>query len=305
MSPQPDISGTSEAQARALTPTEEVVTDIWQGILNVERVARGDHFFKIGGDSIAALRVLKQVEAEFGVALPVQDLFESPTLEAFAGCIDAARGRGGVCSNDGGLIERLRVYVEPWHGRRLRKDGMIVTLNEKGTRPGIFWCLQGFRELKQLASHLGCEHPVHGLRSGYLLTDYADPADMDLLATHYAAEIEEVQDKGPLLLGGNCQGGVIMQFVAERLRARGRTVSLLVLMEPRLTQTYGGSIALIFGRQSDHNPYVVPGAEPDANFRNTYPAGYVVEFIDGEHGKFFEAPNIQSLAGVLTRILPA
>ena len=38
-------------------------------------------------------------------------------------------------------------------------------------------------------------------------------------------------------------------------------------------------------------------------FRANFPAGYDVAFIDGAHGQFFESPNIESLATILTRLL--
>lgn len=123
------------------------------------------------------------------------------------------------------------------------------------------------------------------------------------LASCYAAEMIALQPDGPFLLGGNCQGGRIAEAIARRLRELGRTVSLLILMERSSFQPYDGPVALIFGRDSRLNPYK-PGADPDAMFRQAYPAGHTVDVIAGGHGEFFRSPNVETLASALQRRLP-
>lgn len=325
------------------TPTERIVQTVWQRTLHVERVTPTAHFFTIGGDSLAAVRVLVQIEEVLGVALPVQAVFRSPVLRDFAAEVDRAlarrEGRRGIrvggrrlfrsllrmftptsetqvpaitepiaddyapVTDARDILPKQHTYVDPWQGHRLKKDALVVSLNEKGNRPGLFWCLQGYRELTQLAGFLGREQPVHGMRSGYLIIRYEDPAHLETLASCYADEITAIQPTGPLLLGGNCQGGFIMRAVADKLAARGRDIRLLVLMEQSRFMPYGGPVALIFGRDSHLNPYLDPGTEKNADFRANFPAGYELVFIDGAHGQFFESPNIESLATILKRLL--
>ncbi len=313
----------------ALSGTERTLARIWQEVLRIPEPDRDAHFFTSGGDSLAAVRMLCQVEAKFGVELPARAVFNAPTLHELALAIDRARRparsvrsrwsarlhtllRGhrapGIVvpataplpATPQDMLARQRLYVASWTGHRRRADALIVTLNTGGHQPGLFWCLQGYRELSQLARHLGPAQPVHGMRSGYLLMDYQNRDIVDALTQRYADEIQALQPDHPLLLGGNCQGGLVMQRVAERLIARGREVRLLIRMEFGLEQTsYPGRVALIFGRESHLNPYRTPGAEPDLAFRRCFPGGYSVDFIDGAHGGFFESPNVESLAAVL------
>lgn len=311
-------SGTDE-----LTPTERAVGAIWCAVLGRESIRATDHFFTIGGDSLSAVRVLTRVEADRGIELPVQALFEAPTLRAFAARLDragAAVAPPGWWKNlhrrwqgwfhprpevtaPADLLARQHIYVDPWPGQRHHRNGLVVTLNEHGTRPGLFWCLQGYRELSQLAAALGAEQPVHGLRSGYLIMDYDCAEQMDLLTSHYAAEIQAVQPEGALLLGGNCQGGLLMHAVARRLLDQGRTIALLVLMEQKIPLPFPGPVVLLYGRESHLNPYRAPDADPDPGFRAAYSGGYTVRFIAGAHGSFFESPNVESLARELTDVL--
>jgi probable biosynthetic protein (TIGR04098 family) len=199
------------------------------------------------------------------------------------------------------LLRKQLDYVKTWQGWRANPQSFIVTLNQAGTRPGFFWCLQGHRELAQLAQALGADHPVHGMRSGHLIMDYTD-ANIEAIATYYAQEMIALQPEGPLVLGGNCQGGVIARAIALQLCQKGRTVSLLILMEQQGFPGYEGPVALIFGRDSHFNPFK-PDADPLAVFRCAYPAGFTVDMIPGAHGEFFESPNVEALAAALNQYL--
>jgi hypothetical protein len=66
----------------------------------------------------------------------------------------------------------------------------------------------------------------------------------------YANEMGLLQPVGAFIIGGNCQGAIIAEAVARALRASGRTVELLLLMEHRDFKPYEGRVALIFGRDS-------------------------------------------------------
>ncbi|MFE5705856.1 amino acid adenylation domain-containing protein [Rhodococcus koreensis] len=66
------------------TPFEAVVADVFGEVLGVDRVGAEDHFFRLGGDSLSATRVVARVDAALGVDVGVHALFESPTVAEFA-----------------------------------------------------------------------------------------------------------------------------------------------------------------------------------------------------------------------------
>lgn len=74
--------------------TEAVLAGIWQSILEVERVGRGDHFFALGGHSLRATRVMSRVRDVFGVELRVRTLFDAPRLKDLGRAIEQARLQG-------------------------------------------------------------------------------------------------------------------------------------------------------------------------------------------------------------------
>ena len=79
------------------TPTEEVLAEIWAEVLGGTRVDLGDDFFELGGHSLLATQVMARVRSAFEVELPLQTIFERPTLAGLAERIaETVRGGGGL-----------------------------------------------------------------------------------------------------------------------------------------------------------------------------------------------------------------
>ncbi len=57
------------------TPAEKKIVDIWETLLNVDRVGVGDNFFDIGGHSLLLIQAKFIIEKEVGVSVPVMDFF--------------------------------------------------------------------------------------------------------------------------------------------------------------------------------------------------------------------------------------
>ncbi|PAO70372.1 surfactin non-ribosomal peptide synthetase SrfAA, partial [Bacillus sp. X2(2017)] len=70
--------------------TEQKVADIWAQVLQAEQVGVYDHFFDIGGHSLAGMKMLALVHQELGVELSLKNLFQSPTVEGLAQVIASA-----------------------------------------------------------------------------------------------------------------------------------------------------------------------------------------------------------------------
>jgi len=96
------------ALAGALVPprnaAEEVVAGLWAEVLEIDRVGVQDGFFDLGGHSLLATRVVARLREVFRVEVPLQLLFEQPTVEGLVA--ELARRAGG--------LERVILLAETW-----------------------------------------------------------------------------------------------------------------------------------------------------------------------------------------------
>lgn len=71
---------------------EQLLAELWQQLLKVERVGRHDNFFELGGHSLLATRLLSRIRERLGVSIPLAQAFEATTIAAQAVLIDTLQG---------------------------------------------------------------------------------------------------------------------------------------------------------------------------------------------------------------------
>ncbi len=76
----------------ARTRTESTVAHIWSSLLGVDAIGMEDDYFQLGGDSLRAAQVVDRMRDAFGLDLPINILFEAPTIAGLAGLIDSMGG---------------------------------------------------------------------------------------------------------------------------------------------------------------------------------------------------------------------
>jgi len=66
------------------TRTEFLLAEIWEQVLRVKQIGITDNFFSLGGHSLLAMQVVVRVRTVLNVELPLQILFDTPTIAAVA-----------------------------------------------------------------------------------------------------------------------------------------------------------------------------------------------------------------------------
>jgi acyl carrier protein len=65
----------------------ETLAEIWRQVLGVQEVPLDEHFFDLGGHSMAFLRVGALIKQRLGVSVPLLQLLTYPTIRSLAGQI--------------------------------------------------------------------------------------------------------------------------------------------------------------------------------------------------------------------------
>jgi len=99
------VTEDQESNASA-SELEALIGKIWAEQLNVKQVNADDHFFLLGGNSIAATQVIARVREELGLELNLRLLFEAPTLSAFAVAVAQQQQDGGNAQGAIGALSR-------------------------------------------------------------------------------------------------------------------------------------------------------------------------------------------------------
>ncbi|MFJ4503140.1 amino acid adenylation domain-containing protein [Streptomyces sp. NPDC088864] len=74
------------------TPTEKALVEIWTTVLRGKEVGVHDRLGALGGDSIAAARILTAVRKQFGVGIPLDAFAEMDCVHALAAELDEREG---------------------------------------------------------------------------------------------------------------------------------------------------------------------------------------------------------------------
>jgi len=91
----------AEQKTEHIEPRNEIeraLARIWCAVLGREKVSAVADFFDLGGHSLLATRVVARIRAEWGIALPLRDLFTAPTIAQLAERVTRVLADGGAVS---------------------------------------------------------------------------------------------------------------------------------------------------------------------------------------------------------------
>ncbi|WP_326952825.1 non-ribosomal peptide synthetase [Amycolatopsis sp. NBC_01286] len=86
----PRTPAVPEAEQVPRTPTEERVAQLASALLRDRPVGREDDFFRVGGHSMLAARLVTQVNDAFGVEVPIARFLQRPTVASLADAVAVA-----------------------------------------------------------------------------------------------------------------------------------------------------------------------------------------------------------------------
>jgi acyl carrier protein len=98
--PKPDSErpAAEDSYVAPRTPIEEVLAVIWCEILGLKEVGVHDNFFELGGHSLLATQVISRLRNAFQIQIPLQSLFEYPTIAGLA--LQIIQGQNDIIGPD-------------------------------------------------------------------------------------------------------------------------------------------------------------------------------------------------------------
>lgn len=103
-----ETPGTADPGEHEPSGTEERLLRIWRKLLSADSVSVHTSFFDLGGNSLAASRMLLRIEREFGAGIALTDVYENPTVARLAEVIEATLGEEGEPDPSAGDRDRAR-----------------------------------------------------------------------------------------------------------------------------------------------------------------------------------------------------
>ncbi|MFJ1867511.1 amino acid adenylation domain-containing protein [Streptomyces sp. NPDC088097] len=105
--PDPAPASAASVEDEPSGPLQERISEIWAELLG-SRIGVRDNFFRSGGNSILAIRLIAAIQSEFEIALPVREIFEHPTVAALADAVESRIRAEIEQLSDAELLEEQR-----------------------------------------------------------------------------------------------------------------------------------------------------------------------------------------------------
>ncbi len=196
------------AADEVLTPTQEMIRNIWKETLQVEDLQLDADFFELGGHSILAVKMMVELEKATGRRLPIAVLFTNPTLRKLS------------------ALYELPAPQDVW--------SPIVTIRDTGNKNPVFF-VHGVSgnvfKYFALGNLLDADQPSYGLQAYGLNGKDIPFTKMEEMAAYHVDALLKFQPEGPYKLGGGSFGGYLAYEMALQLKEKGKEVELLALFD--------------------------------------------------------------------------
>lgn len=191
---------------------EKTVIDMCKDILKINEISLNDRFFDIGGQSLKAAVLCKNIRSKFNITIPLSDLFKNPLIKEISDEIKDIQ-KGTDVNNYNEQLVLLK--------RGTDKEKNIFFIHTASNTVDCY---------AKLAQNMNNEFNYWGIK----MKDktYKDLMNLTVedLVDDYINIIKKVQSRGPYCLAGWCIAGDIAYEIAKQLENQDNEVKFLGLI---------------------------------------------------------------------------
>ncbi len=173
---------------------EKAILEAWKDILDIGDIGVTENFFDIGGQSLAAVRIVSRLKMRHPEwPLSIADMFNHPTIRDLALATEGSRDETGVD---------------------------VVYLRRNGDRP-VLYCFPGLlvstREYMRLVDYLGPEQPATGFICYSLTETKTLSTRVEDITARYVEAVRKKAKGRPCAFLGWSWGGLLAYEAARQL----------------------------------------------------------------------------------------
>ncbi|WP_223632535.1 non-ribosomal peptide synthetase [Corallococcus sp. EGB] len=247
--PRPsDGTDAEEAGVMPRTPLEQQIADIWAEVLGRKVISVTASFFDLGGHSLLAAQLVSKLSEHFPFKVPLQVLFQSPTVAALAQWIQARLTPDAPVPSQGPALP----------------EGIVRLQEGRADLPPL-WCMHPVGGTvfcyQDLVRSLGPDRTVYGFQAPGVNGECPPLTSIEALASQHLSALLQWQPQGPYYLVGLSMGGTIVYEMAQRMLKLGIPPALLVFLDtpgpgqmPTRFEDDAALLAAIFGDETLAQP---------------------------------------------------
>lgn len=184
---------------------------IWEELLHIHPIGVTNNFFHLGGHSLLAVRLLVEIEKQFGERLSLSDLIQAPTIE--------------------------QIGQQLHQGTSTLPSSPVVKIQTQGQKSPFFCIHPGGGNVfcyLDLAQALGTTRPFYGIQAVGIDGKQELFTQIETMAHYYIEAMRSIQPDGPYLLGGWSMGGVIAFEMARQLQQQNQSTAFLAVLDSQI-----------------------------------------------------------------------
>lgn len=196
-----EIENKSQSRKKPIGKFETDILGIWKQALKRDDIGVTDNFFEYGGDSLAAVVTLGEIEEKIGKRLSLHQLVENPTISQLVECIES----------------------------ELELPKLLISLGDTTRSISLYIAASGNGDLLRFEA---LAQAMHGICDLHMLQPPGNDTKLKIeeLAALYAERIAE-REQGEVYIAGFSVGGLAALETAKLLAERNIKVKELFIVD--------------------------------------------------------------------------